>query len=161
MKDYLDHLYPLIPIVHRPSFRADLDNGKDLYDNDFQGLVLSICAATMGTLPRKFNEYRSSDTPLRFKTRTEMINKCYDLYLGLRGPDYFDEINFNKWASSYFMQIAFFQIGQHNRQRMIEVEAMQLARLLDLHKISSYDGLDCIQTQLRKKGFWLMFYGYM
>ena len=59
------------------------------------------------------------------------------------------------------MQIAFFQIGQHNRHRMIEVEAMQLARLLDFHKIESYNGLDCIQTQLRKKGFWLMFYGYM
>ncbi|KAH9209409.1 beta-glucosidase [Leptodontidium sp. 2 PMI_412] len=161
MSDYLDHLYPLIPIVHRPTFRADLEKGKDLYDNDFLALMLSISAATVGTIPRKFNEYRNAPNPLRFKTRTEMINHCYDMTLGLRGSDYFDEINFNKWASSYFMQIAFFQIGQHNRQRMVEVEAMQLARLLDLHQISSYDGLDCIQTQLRKKGFWLMFYGYV
>ncbi|PVH81573.1 hypothetical protein DL98DRAFT_170393 [Cadophora sp. DSE1049] len=161
MSDYLDHLYPLIPVVHRPTFRADLEKGKDLYDNSFLALMLSICAATVGTMPRKFNEYRNAPNPLRFKTRTEMINHCYDMCLGLRGPDYFDEINFNKWASSYLMQIAFFQIGQHNRQRMVEVEAMQLGRLLDLHKISSYDSLDCIQKQLRKKGFWLMFYGYI
>lgn len=125
MSDYLDHLYPLIPIVHRPTFRADLEKGKDLFDGDFLTLVLSICAATVGTMPRKFNEYRNAPSPLRFQTRTEMINHCYDMCLGLRGPDYFDEINFNKWASSYLTQIALFQIGQHNRQRMVEVEAMQ------------------------------------
>lgn len=125
MSDYLDHLYPLIPVVHRPTFRADLEKGKDLCDNDFLALMLSISAATVGTIPRKFNEYRNAPNPLRFKTRTEMINHCYDMTLGLRGSDYFDEINFNKWAASYFMQIAFFQIGQHNRQRMVEVEAMQ------------------------------------
>ncbi|KAL2063233.1 hypothetical protein VTL71DRAFT_5038 [Oculimacula yallundae] len=160
-----------IPIVTRESLEAlsPFKNQtsphsvyrKDLYDKDFLALVLSICAATVGTMPRKFNEYRNATSPLRFQSRTEMINYCYDMSWGLRGSDYFDEISFNKWASSYFMQIAFFQIGQHNRQRMVEVEAMQLARLLDLHKISSYDGLDCIQTQLRKKGFWLMFYGYV
>ncbi|KAL3426769.1 quinate utilization pathway activator [Phlyctema vagabunda] len=44
---------------------------------------------------------------------------------------------------------------------MIEVESMQLARLLELHQVSSYEGLNCIETQLRKKGFWLMFYGYV
>ena len=38
---------------------------------------------------------------------------------------------------------------------------MQLARLLGLHQISEYMGLNCIEAQLRKKAFWLMFYGYV
>lgn len=90
-----------------------------------------------------------------------MINSCYNAILNLRGSGFFDEINYQKWAISYLMQISFFQIGEHNRARMIEVESMQLARLLDLHQISRYDGLNYIETQLRKKGFWLMFYGYV
>jgi hypothetical protein len=81
--------------------------------------------------------------------------------MGLRGPNFFDQINYNKWAASYLLSIAFFQIGEHNRARMVEVEAMQLARLLDLHRISKYDGLNHTETQLRKKAFWLMFYGYV
>ena len=44
---------------------------------------------------------------------------------------------------------------------MIEVESMQLARLLGLHQISEYAGLNCIEAQLRKRAFWLMFYGYV
>jgi hypothetical protein len=90
-----------------------------------------------------------------------MIRYCYDLSSELRCPDYFDRINLQKWATSYMMAISFFQIGEHNRSRMVEVESMQFARLLDLHRISGYDGLNCIETQLRKKAFWLMFYGYV
>ncbi|VTO91909.1 unnamed protein product [Fusarium graminearum] len=38
---------------------------------------------------------------------------------------------------------------------------MQLLRLLEVQKVSSYTGLDAIEVQLRKKAFWLMFYGYV
>lgn len=161
MADYLDFLYPLIPVVHRPSFRNDLAQNRDIYDNDFLGLVVALCAATVGTMPSRFREYCAFPTPVKFQTRTEMVNRCYNIITGLRGSNYFDEINYSKWAVAYLMQISFFQIGQHNRARMVEVEAMQLARLLDLHHISMYDGLNCIETQLRKKAFWLMFYGYV
>ena len=40
---------------------------------------------------------------------------------------------------------------------MIEVESMQLGRLLHLHTIAEYDGLNAVEVQLRKKGFWLLF----
>lgn len=161
LHDYLDLVYPLIPVIHRPSFLKDVSQARDSFDADFLGLVVALCATTVGLLPRKFHEYRSSSTPLVFQTRTEMVDRCYDMLLGIRGPDYFDNISQQKWAVSYLMSIAFFQIGQHNRARMIEVEAMQLARLLEFHRISSYDGLNCIERQLRKKAFWLMFYGYV
>ena len=161
LRDYLDLVYPLIPVVHKPSFLKDLSQAKDTFDPDFLSLVVALCATTVGLLPRKFHEYRSSSTPLIFQTRTEMIDRCYDMLLGNRGPDYFDKINQQKWAVSYLMSLAFFQIGQQNRARMIEVEAMQLSRLLEFHRISSYNGLNCIEIQLRKKAFWLMFYGYV
>lgn len=161
MKDYLEYLYPLIPVVHRPSFLKDLSRDRDVHDKDFLGLVVSICAVTVGTMPSRFREYSVHDPPIPFLNRREMINSCYNIITSLRGPGFFDELNYQKWAVSYLMQISFFQIGEHNRARMVEVEGMQLARLLDLHQISRYDGLNCIETQLRKKAFWLMFYGYV
>ena len=158
MSDYLEFIYPLIPVVHRPTFRQDLWRNRDQYDPCFLGLLICLCAVTVGLLPSRFQRYRSS---LCFRTRTEMITCCYDMCQRLRGPQYFDEINLQKWARSYLLNIAFFQIGQQNLSRMLEVEAMQLARLLDIHRITGYEGLNYIETQLRKKAFWLMFYGYV
>lgn len=161
LSDYLEHLYPLIPVVHRPTFHRDLCENRDLYDDDFFGLILSLSAVTVGTMPNRFKEYKACATPLRFRTRTEMIRYCHDRVHCLRGHDFFENINYNKWAASYLLGIALFQIGEHNQARMIEVESMQLARLLGLHQISEYAGLNCIEAQLRKKAFWLMFYGYV
>jgi hypothetical protein len=35
------------------------------------------------------------------------------------------------------------------------VEAMQITRLLNLHRISGYEGLNLIEIQLRRNGFGL------
>ncbi|KAJ9144166.1 Fungal Zn(2)-Cys(6) binuclear cluster domain family protein [Pleurostoma richardsiae] len=163
MDDYLRHLYPLIPIIHRPSFRRDLMNDRDLNDKVFLGLLLAMCAAVVGLMPSRFDAYRvwSPGPPLRFSCRGEMINYCHDRLMRLRDPQYFDKINFHKFAISYLMCISFFQLGDLNRARMMEVEAMQLGRLLHVHKISEYAELNCIEAQLRKKGFWLLFYTYV
>lgn len=159
--DYLRYLYPSIPVVHRPSFRRDALQDRDMFDNNFLGLTIAICAVLVATMPRKFKEYRSCLTPLRFQTRTEMVHYCRELVLGLQGPAYYDEISLNKWAVPYLLAIACFHVGQHNRGRMLEVESMQLARLLELHNISSHVGLNSIEVQLRKRAFWLMFYTYV
>ena len=152
--DYLEYLYPLIPVVHRPSFRRDVSADRDMYDADFLGLILGLCAITVGTMPNRFKEYTTSTTAFRFRTRSEMIRYIYNRVHRLRGFDYFESISYHKWAVSYLLGIAFFQIGEHNQARMIEIESMQLARLLGLHQISEYMGLNCIETQLRKKAFW-------
>jgi hypothetical protein len=94
--DYLEVIYPLIPVVYGPSFRQDLARDKDLYDKNFLVLVICLCVTTVGIVPSRFREYQFSDVPIVFQTQTEMINYCYGMCTGLRGPDYFDEINFQK-----------------------------------------------------------------
>ncbi|OJJ67992.1 hypothetical protein ASPBRDRAFT_58568 [Aspergillus brasiliensis CBS 101740] len=161
MQDYLDYLYPLIPIVHRPSFRQSLQEDRDREDSGFLGLVTAIAAVVIATMPSRFYSYRSASPPLRFTSRREMVRHCYDKILRLRDSTYFDRINFQKFAISYLLYAAFRQLGEYNWSRMLDVEATQIARLLNLHRISEYDGLNCIETQLRKKGFWLIFYGFV
>ncbi|KAK7725595.1 hypothetical protein SLS63_008051 [Diaporthe eres] len=163
MADYLDLVYPLVPVVHRPSFRHDLATNRDVADPDFFALLVSLCALTVGLLPSQFNKYRAVDPEVagvHFETRTALINCCAEICTRQRTGGYWDHVNHRKWAVSYVFSVACFQTGQVNRSRMFDVEYLQLSRLLGLHRISEYEGLNCIETQLRKKAFWLMFYGY-
>ncbi|TDZ53078.1 hypothetical protein CTRI78_v007188 [Colletotrichum trifolii] len=162
MADYLDLIYPLVPVVHRPSFRHDLANNRDLTDPDFFALLMSLVALTIGLLPSRFSVYRSVDPEagIRFDTRTAMINCCADMCTRQRDASYWDQISLRKWVVSYVLSVACFQTGQVNRSRMFDVEWLQLSRLLGLHRISEYEGLNCIETQLRKRAFWLLFYAY-
>ncbi|WYZ34576.1 hypothetical protein EsH8_I_000852 [Colletotrichum jinshuiense] len=162
MADYLDLVYPLVPVVHRPSFRHDLTNNRDATDPDFLALLISLAALTVGLLPSRFREYRAIDprAGMRFETRTALINCCAEICMRQRTASYWDQVNHRKWAVSYVLSVACFQTGQANRSRMFDVEYLQLSRLLGLHRISEYEGLNCIETQLRKKAFWMLFYGY-
>jgi hypothetical protein len=160
MDDYFMCIYPLIPVVHRPSFCFALNEDRDNDDDDFLGLLVALCAIVIALLPSKYESYRTLDLSMAL-SRAEVIDRCQGFLTALRRPDFFEKIGFSKWAASYLMAIAFFQVGKPNHARMIEVESMQFGRLLDLHRIDKYQELDCIEKQLRKKGFWLLFYGYV
>ncbi|KAJ1337255.1 RNA polymerase II-specific transcription factor-like protein [Microdochium nivale] len=165
LDDYVRFVYPLLPVVHCPSFAADLEDGRDGRDGDFLALVVSLCAATVGLLPSRLAAYQAlagaAPGRLLLRTRTEMANHCFRLHQGFRGPAYYDTVSHAKWASTYMLGIAFHQTGNANLWRMLDVEAMQLLRLLEVHQLASYAGLDAVETQLRKKAFWLTFNGYM
>ncbi|EKJ71684.1 hypothetical protein FPSE_08130 [Fusarium pseudograminearum CS3096] len=90
-----------------------------------------------------------------------MIGCCYKINQSFRSTTYFDTVSHQKWASSFLLGNSFHQTGNTNLWRMLEVESMQLLRLLEVHHVSTYIGLDAIEIQLRKKAFWLMFYGYV
>lgn len=161
INEFLQHLYPLIPVFHLPTFRANLERNRDIQDKHFLSMLLASCAVTVSISCEKFRQYRSATTPIRFQTRLEMVDYCYSLCIQLRGPRYFDQVSHTKWAIPYLFYLAYFHIGEHNKSRMVESEAILFARLLELHRVSAYSGLNCIEIQLRKKAFWMMFYGYV
>ncbi|CAG8426848.1 unnamed protein product [Penicillium salamii] len=161
MQDYLDYIYPMVPLVHRPSFQKALQDDRDREDDGFLALTLAIAALVVATMASRFQAYQSDTRALRFNSRKDFVHACYQKTMGLRTSSYFDHLSFQKFTVSYLFLASFMQIGDQNWSRMVTVEAMQLARLLKLHSISDYTGLNCIETQLRKKGFWVMFYGFV
>jgi hypothetical protein len=161
LDDFVTRLYPLIPVIHRPTFRRSIATSQDNGDPDLLGLIIGMCSAVVGAMPSRFAAYRNHDPPFPFESRKAFIDHAYTVLCTLRGPDYFDQISYQKFATSYLFDIAFFQIGNANRARMVEVECLQLGRMLNLHRITEYRGLNHIETQLRKKGFWLLFYSYV
>ncbi|KAL2071960.1 hypothetical protein VTL71DRAFT_11303 [Oculimacula yallundae] len=161
LADYFQYIYPLVPVVHRPSVKRDIAENRDCYDETFLGLIYGLCAVTIAALPSKFLEYQKLRSHLPYTDSKAMVYACYDEFMRVRRHGYFDEINFDKWAAHFLMYLAFFHVTDYNRSRMIEVEATQLARLLNLHKVTESNGLNCIEVQLRKKAFWLCFYTFV
>ncbi|CAH0046305.1 unnamed protein product [Clonostachys solani] len=160
--DYLARIYPLIPVVHRPTFRRRLAQNEDVDDPDFLALILSLVVVAVGLLPSRFPYYQSmvSGSSSKFQTRESVVNASIDMCMSMRTATYWDQVSHQKWAMSYMMSVGCFQLGQANRSRMLEVETLQTGRLLGIHRIADYEGLNCIETQLRKKAFWLCFYTY-
>ncbi|KAF5702664.1 hypothetical protein FGLOB1_9478 [Fusarium globosum] len=161
LSDYVTYVYPLIPVIHQPTFQLDFDSDRDMHDVDFLALIISLCAVTVSLLPSRFKTYRNFSSPLPFETRTEMADQCYKLNQSFRDTTYFDTVSHQKWASTFLLGVAFHQTVNNNLWRMLEVESMQLLRLLEVQHLSSYSDLDAVEIQLRKKAFWLMFYGYV
>ena len=122
---------------------------------------MGIVALTVGILTPKFRDYQKAPRPIRYASRVEMIEYCYAQTIQCRQSSYFDEVSHTKWAISHVFYLAYFHVGKFNLSRMIELECNLFARLLELHRTSVLAGLNCIETQLRKRAFWLMFYAYV
>ncbi|KAH6695132.1 hypothetical protein F5X68DRAFT_272596 [Plectosphaerella plurivora] len=160
LADYTDRIYPVVPVVHIPTFRRNLNTTRDATDVDFRSLIVAIVGLTVALLPSRFAAYMAMDpdAAARFPARVPMVSYCAQMCQRLRSLQYWDEVSHCKWAISYTTAITFFHVGQKNYSRILEAEALQVARLLGLHDLSAYEGLNPIETQLRKKAFWLTFY---
>ncbi|KAM0271893.1 hypothetical protein ACHAQH_008935 [Verticillium albo-atrum] len=163
IEDYIERVYPLCPVVHLPTFRRSLASNQDVHDTDHMLLLVALVTLTIGVLPSRVEDYRAMDpdAAARFPTRTCIISYASQMCLRLRPPNYWDEISHRKWVVSYTLATAVFEVGQMNQYRMFDAEAMQLARLLGFHlHATEYRGLNRIETQLRKKAFWLQFFSF-
>lgn len=160
MQDYMAIIYPLVPVVHRPTFRNDLRNQRHMHDEVFKSFCLAICALVLGILPRKFDQYRQIDGSLAFANRKAAVTTIHSLILKNRPVDYFDTITLEKWAISYMIGTTSAHLQLRTRARVQFGETDTLCTELGLNRIASYTCLDLIQTQLRKKAFWLTFTTY-
>ena len=158
MNDYIHILQPITPVVHIPTFRADLQRQRQSFDATFFSLTISIIAYTVGALPRKFQEYHSFDPSLRFRARKEMIHFCDKLINLTKPDDYYNNLTHEKWAIHCLIGLSFTHLGMLDRYAIDFGQSGSIAEKLGFHKISTYRDLDCIEAQLRKKAFWLDYY---
>jgi hypothetical protein len=158
LRDYLRLLYPMIPIIHIPSFLRHVESGRQLTDAPFSSLLFSLFALVISMLPRRFEHYKAIDSDFghEFSHRRQVVDRVHVLLLGIQGPDYFDDLTLVKWASTYCRMAAYAYLGLFSRAKMLRAEADTMIVELKCHRIASYAGLDEIEAQLRKKAFWMM-----
>ncbi|KAL1890752.1 hypothetical protein Sste5346_008077 [Sporothrix stenoceras] len=167
IQDYLDLQYPLMPLFHRPSFRRDLDAGRETTDAIFFSLLVTMCAALVANVPSTFYKYKSLDDGSRFclpyATRSDMVNDCHDIVMQLRRFNYADTTTHEKWSIAYLLGVAHGNMQHQTRSMMLSAEAdHHLRQMHSYHTVTaSRHRRSNIELQLHHKAVCLSAIGYL
>ncbi|KAF9454773.1 hypothetical protein P691DRAFT_804132 [Macrolepiota fuliginosa MF-IS2] len=146
---FFDFVYPLTPCVHKPSFMADLHARREERDPLFFALVMSTVASTLVQVPRSY-------LPMERPVVRKLAQTCYEASRHISVASY-DPPTSMHVVIRYFDCIYHFCEGHDATQHAAFGEAAHIAVTLRMHEEASYEGLDPIECEVRRRTFWLLF----
>jgi hypothetical protein len=166
---FFDFLYPLTPCVHQPSFMAGLDSRKDERDPLFSALVMSMVASTLVQVPRSY-------FPMERSVMRKLAQTCHEgsrlVSITSYDPPTSTHVIIRFLSVHLFLgqllsnislpsrdYIYHFCQGHNGRQHAAFGEAVHIAVTLRMHEETSYEGLDPIESEIRRRTLWLLFGG--
>ncbi|KAI6114357.1 hypothetical protein F5141DRAFT_1187921 [Pisolithus sp. B1] len=132
---FFDFVYPLTPCVHKPSFMADLHAHREERDPLFFALVMSTVASTLVQVSRSY-------VPMERSTVKKLARTCFEASRHITVASYDP-------PSSTHVVIRYFDCCYHFCSGS---DATQHATYWP-----SYEGLDPIESEVRRRAFWLLF----
>uniref|UniRef100_A0A060T692 ARAD1B14234p n=1 Tax=Blastobotrys adeninivorans TaxID=409370 RepID=A0A060T692_BLAAD len=161
IKTYLDKLYPITPIVHRPSFAKDLDAGRETRDPAWFLMAISICAYTLAAIPRVFSEIQSLDPDLPYRNSKQMFMQCYDIVNAGKRTHWISStsVSANHFIATYLMAISEHLIqGDHVRGSVALQESIGTIKALKGHLWpAGYERLNNIEQEILKRCLWIAY----
>ncbi|KIK94343.1 hypothetical protein PAXRUDRAFT_143066 [Paxillus rubicundulus Ve08.2h10] len=146
---FFDFVYPLTPCVHKPSFMADLQSHREERDPLFFALVMSMVASTLVQVP-------SSYLPMARSIVRKLAQMCCEASRHITIASY-DPPTSMHVVTRYFDCVYHFCEGHDATQHAAFGEAAHIAITLRMHEEVSYEGLDPIESEVRRRTFWLLF----
>ncbi|GJJ13318.1 hypothetical protein Clacol_007570 [Clathrus columnatus] len=148
---FFDFVYPLTPCIHKPSFMADLQSRREERDPLFFALVMSTVASTCVQVPRSY-------LPLERREVRKLAQTCHEAsrHISVAGYDPPTSIHV---VIRYFDTVYHFCEGHDATSHASFGEAAHIAVTLHMHEEASYEGLDPIECEIRRRVFWLLFGG--
>ncbi|KAG1745856.1 fungal-specific transcription factor domain-containing protein [Suillus paluster] len=146
---FFDFVYPLTPCVHKPSFMADLHTRREEHDPLFFALVMSTVASTLVQVPRSY-------LPMERSVVRKLAQTCYEASRHITIASY-DPPTSMHVVIRYFDCIYHFCEGHDATSHAAFGEAAHIAVTLRMHEEASYEGLDPIECEVRRRTFWLLF----
>ncbi|EGN98442.1 hypothetical protein SERLA73DRAFT_55337, partial [Serpula lacrymans var. lacrymans S7.3] len=146
---FFDFVYPLTPCIHKPSFMADLHSRREERDPLFFALVMSTVASTLVQVPRSY-------LPMERSVVRKMAQTCYEASRHISIASY-DPPTSMHVVVRYFDCVYHFCEGHDATQHAAFGEAAHIAVTLRMHEEASYEGLDPIECEVRRRTFWLLF----
>jgi len=148
---YLDiyhyKLFSVWPIVNKDLLLARLQTTEP--DVCAYMLACSVCAATMVQLQLSvFGPCGDVLEPIAMLTEIEDLRRQYD---------YRESPSMDFLATSFFMHVAYTNLGRLTTSTLLLREAVTLAYILDLHRPSHYDEITSIERQSHLRMFWILF----
>ncbi|KAF2648085.1 hypothetical protein K491DRAFT_684989 [Lophiostoma macrostomum CBS 122681] len=154
--DYLEMVYPVLPLIHRPTFRALI--GSSAYDSDpkFFRLCIALCAATVASIPRKFKTYSGG----RYNDVGDFVDRACHLVLLSRVATesaWQNRPSMHSMVVSIFLAMAAHYSGRPNQGWGYASEAIHFFRALELFRKEGYEGLTVLEQELCKRSFWVLY----
>ncbi|EJD35204.1 hypothetical protein AURDEDRAFT_117434 [Auricularia subglabra TFB-10046 SS5] len=146
---FFDFVYPLTPCVHKPSFLADFAARREESDPLFFALVMSTVASTLVQVPRSY-------VPLERAAVRKLAQECHEASRHVTVASY-DPPTSMHVVVRYFDTIYHFCEGHDATSHAAFGEAAHIAVTLHMHEEASYEGLDPVECEMRRRTFWLLF----
>ncbi|KAF9468611.1 fungal-specific transcription factor domain-containing protein [Collybia nuda] len=146
---FFDFVYPLTPCIHKPSFMADLHSRREERDPLFFALVMSTVASTLVQVPRSY-------LPMERPVVRKLAQTCHEASRHISVASY-DPPTSMHVVIRYFDCIYHFCEGHDATQHAAFGETAHIAVTLRMHEEASYEGLDPIECEVRRRTFWLLF----
>ena len=154
--DYLEMVYPLLPLVHLPTFRSLLEANAYATDPAFFRLCLALSAVTVASIPRKFDTYGGS----RYADVGEMVDRACHVILISRitlEPEWQNRPSMSTMLVSILLTMASHYAGRPNQGWGYASEAIQFFRALELFRKEGYENLSTLEKELCKRAFWILY----
>ncbi|KII86915.1 hypothetical protein PLICRDRAFT_125699 [Plicaturopsis crispa FD-325 SS-3] len=146
---FFDFVYPLTPCIHKPSFMADLQARREERDPLFFALVASTVASTLVQMPRSY-------LPMERTVVRKLAQTCHEASRHISVASY-DPPTSTHVVIRYLDCCYHFCEGHDATQHAAFGEAAHIAVTLRMHEEASYEGLDPIECEIRRRTFWLLF----
>ncbi len=175
---FFDFVYPLTPCVHKPSFMADIHAHREERDPLFFALVMATVASTLVQVPRSYlpmerhavrklaqtcHEASRHISVASYDPPTSMhvvVRYLYVLFWFFENPSPLYAFS-HAYTGTYLHSDSCYHFceGHDATQHAAFREAAHTAVTLRMHEESSYEGLDFIECEVRRRTFWLLFGG--
>ncbi|KIL67868.1 hypothetical protein M378DRAFT_73055 [Amanita muscaria Koide BX008] len=146
---FFDFVYPVTPCIHKPSFMTHLHARREERDPLFFSLVMSTVASTLVQMPRSY-------LPMERSVVRKLAQTCYEASRHVSVATY-DPPSSTHVVLRYFDCIYHLCQGHEATQHAAFGEAVHIAITLHLHEEASYEGLDPIESEVRRRIFWILF----
>ncbi|RSH90255.1 hypothetical protein EHS25_001589 [Saitozyma podzolica] len=148
---YFKYLHGLLPCLHKPTFLRDLHERREERpaEEEWVALVFVSVAVTLCQIPRALVRLSGEEA-------NELITVCY-AYVRTYLEQPFLEVTVTRLIVLY-LHVAY-TLGFPNAARAHYGANYSLSLTLGLHEEKSYDTLDPIERELRRRVFWLQYGG--
>ncbi|WVQ97319.1 hypothetical protein IAU59_004430 [Kwoniella sp. CBS 9459] len=140
---YFDHVYSIIPIIHRPSFMADLNSREEERRPIFFALVMAIIATTLIHVPKSY-------FPIPAESVRKLSDKCLKACYAVARRE-MDSPTVDLVCIKYLVFIVHNKHGNMGLEASAYGEAQYIAISLGLHREETYHGLNPIESERRRR----------
>ncbi|OWZ26826.1 hypothetical protein C347_06473 [Cryptococcus neoformans AD2-60a] len=148
---YHTHLYPLLPVMHWPTFLQLLMSREDERSQTWRAYLLSLVAYSIIQLPRSALSF------LEVPTFRHLHRRCHAASVALQNCSY-KVVTVTDIATLYCDHIYLSTLGSTTAANVALAKAIRLAQELKLHDEGSAGvNTDRIELEVRRRLFWLLY----